>query len=321
MNPKKTLLVSHAPFWHDGGGIPERSYHTLLAALPAACAGIAFYGAPALGVICLSISTAILWELLMNRIMRRPITVGDGNAALVGLLLAMLLPASAPWWVVVLGTFLAIVIGMQIFGGIGGNPFNPVVLGTAILSVAYGRHLDFDAGLVNFTFTAFASSTDPISALKAFGPEAVSHLRYLDLFLGKQVGGIGSTCGAAIVLGGIYLIFRGFIRWEISIAFLASVYLSAALFNMADPTRFAPPLFHLVTGYTLIGAFFLATENSSSPVNLFPMLIYGALGGVLTVLIRNIGAYTDGVLFAILVINLTNPLVDKIRPRAIGKAA
>ena len=320
MNSKKTLIVSHAPFWHDGGGIPERSYHAIIAALPAAAVGIAHYGAPALGVICLAMSTAILWELLLNYAGKRPITVGNGNAALIGLLLAMVLPASTPWWLVVVGTFLAIVIGMQIFGGIGANPFNPVALAFAILMVSYKTHLDFDAGLVNFSLD-FPTSTDPLAALKAFGPAAVEHLNPVDLFMGRQVGGLGSTCGLALCLGGVYLMLRGIIRWEISIAFIAGVFVSALLFNMVDPARYASPVFHLLTGYTLFGAFFLATESSSSPVNFVPMLIYGALGGVMTVLIRNIGAYSDGVIFAILLINLINPLVDKIRPKAIGKVA
>jgi len=320
MNSKKTLIVSHAPFWHDGSGIPERSYHTIIAALPAAIAGIAYYGAPALGVISLAMSTAILWELLFNYISKRPITVGNGNAALIGLLIAMVLPASVPWWIVVIGTFLAIVIGMQIFGGIGANPFNPVALAVAILMVSYQTHMDFDAGLVNFSLN-FPSTTDPLAALKAFGPGAVANVNPIDLLMGRQVGGLGSTCGIALVIGGIYLILRGIIRWEISIAFIIGVFVSAMLFNMADPTKYASPIFHLLTGYTLIGAFFLATESSSSPVNFVPMLIYGAMGGVMTVLIRNIGAYVDGVIFAILLINLINPLIDKIRPKAIGKVA
>jgi electron transport complex protein RnfD len=320
MNSKKMLIVSHAPFWHNGSGIPERSYHTILAALPAAIVGIAYYGVPALGVISLAISTAIMWELLLNRAMRKPFTIGNGNAALIGLLLAMVLPASVPWWIVLIGTFLAIVIGMQIFGGIGANPFNPVALAFAILMVSYKNHLDFDTGLANFTLS-FSSSTDPLAALKAFGPSAAENLSAIDLLLGKQVGALGSTCGLALVLGGLYLIIRGFIRWEISISFLAGIFVTAALFNLADPTRFAPPVFHLLTGFTLIGAFFLATETSSSPVNFIPMLLYGALGGIMTVLIRNIGAYVDGVIFAILLINLINPLVDKIRPKAIGKVA
>ncbi len=320
MNSKKTLIVSHAPFWHDGSGIPARSYNTIIAALPAAAVGIAHYGAPALGVICMAMSTAILWELLLNYASKRSITVGNGNAALVGLLLAMMLPASTPWWVVVVGTFLAIVIGMQIFGGIGANPFNPVALAMAILMISYNGHIDFDAGLVNFSLD-FPSSISPIGALKAFGPAAVEHLSAADLFMGLQVGGVGSSCGLAIMIGGIYLMIRGIIRWEVSLSFIVGIFVTAMLFNMADPTRFAPPLFHLLTGYTLIGAFFLATESTTSPVNFVPMLIYGALGGVMTVLIRNIGVYVDGVIFAILLINLINPLVDKIRPKAIGKVA
>ena len=320
MNSKKTLIVSHAPFWHDGSGIPERSYHAIIAALPAAVVGIAYYGIPALGVISLAMSTAILWELLLNYASKRPITVGNGNAALIGLLLAMVLPASVPWWLVVVGTFLAVVIGMEIFGGLGANPFNPVALAVAIMMVSYKTHLDFDASLVNISLD-FPSTAYPLAALKAFGPSAVAHLSPVDLFLGRQVGGLGSTCGLALTLGGLYLIVRGIIRWEISISFIIGVFLTAMLFNMADPTRYASPMFHLLTGYTLFGAFFLATESSSSPVNFTPMLIYGALGGVMTVLIRNIGAYVDGVMFAILLINLINPLVDKIRPKAIGKVA
>ena len=320
MNSKKMLIVSHAPFWHDGSGIPERSYHTIIAALPAAFVGIAYYGAPALGVISLSMASAILWELLFNYAGKRPITIGNGNAALIGLLTAMVLPASAPWWLVLVGTFLAIIIGIQIFGGIGANPFNPVALAIAILMVSYKSHLDFDTALVNFTLD-FPSTTDPLAALKAFGPAAVENLNPVDLFMGRQVGGLGSSCGLALTLGGIYLMLRGIIRWEISIAFIAGVFISAMLFNMADPVRYAPPMFHLLTGYTLIGAFFLATESSSSPVNFIPMLVYGALGGVMAVLIRNIGVYVDGVVFAILLINLINPLVDKIRPKAIGKVA
>jgi len=320
MKSKKTLIVSHAPFWHDGSGIPERSYHTIIAALPAAIVGIAHYGAPALGVICLAMSSAILWELLFNYVSKRPITVGDGNAALIGLLLAMMLPASAPWWLVILGTFLAIVVGMQIFGGIGANPFNPVVLAIAILMVAYKTHMDFDAGLVNFSL-GFPMSTNPMAAVKAFGPGAIEHLSATDLFMGLQVSGIGTGCGLAIVIGGLYLILRGFIRWEISISFIAGIFICALLFNLADPTRYASPVFHLLSGYTLFGAFFLATESTTSPVNVIPMFLYGAVGGIMTILIRNIGVWVDGVVFAILLINLINPLVDKIRPKAIGKVA
>ncbi len=313
----KKLTVSHAPFWHDGSGISSRSYNTMLAALPAIIAGLLLYGMPALAVVCLSVSSAMIWELLMNFVTRRPLSIGDGNAGVIGLLFAMLLPAGTPWWVVITGTFIAVVLGKQIYGGIGSNPFNPVVVAIAILMVSWKDFFDFDEALLNYDLDFIM--VYPLAALKHFGTSAIDGFSIADLLLGKQPGGIGSTFGIGIIIGGIYLIIRGIIRWEISVSFLAGIFITALLFHINDPARFAGPLFHLLTGYTLIGAFFLATEDSSSPVNFIPMLIYGAGAGVMTVLIRNIGIYVDGVIFAILVMNLVSPMLDKIRPRAIGK--
>ena len=316
LNQKK-LIVSHAPFCHDGSSISARSYHMMLAALPAVLIGIFQYGIPAVGVVSLSISFAMIWELAINKVTRRAISIGDGNAAVIGLLFAMLLPATSPWWLVITGTFVAVVIGKHIFGGIGGNPFNPVLIGLAILMVSWKDFFDFNEALVNYDF-GFAMAY-PLSVLKQLGPAGIVKYSMIDLLIGQQAGGIGATFGLGLILGGIYLIIRGFIRWEISVSFLAGVFFTALVFNLNNPANYASPLFHLLTGYTLIGAFFLATEDSSSPVNFIPMLIYGAGAGIMTVLIRNIGANVDGVVLAILLMNLVNPLVDKIRPKALGK--
>jgi electron transport complex protein RnfD len=285
--------------------------------MPAVLAGIVLFGAPALGVVCLAMASAMIWEALFNLASRRALTIGDGNAAVIGLLLGMMLPATAPWWCVVTGTFAAIVVGKQVFGGIGANPFNPTLIGIAVLMVSWKQFFDFDAALLtyDFPFTALA----PLAALRHQGPAAVDLFSLSNLLMGKQVGAIGSVFGLGLILGGIYLILRGYIRWEISVAYIAGILITAMIFNLAHPDRYAGPLFHLLTGYTLLGAFFLATETSSSPVNVIPMLIYGAMGGLMTILIRNIGAYPDGTVFAILIINLINPLVDKIRPKALGK--
>ena len=229
----------------------------------------------------------------------------------------MMIPAAAPWWAVLTGTFITVVIGKQIFGGIGGNVFHPVLVALAILKVSWGDFFDHDIALVNFDLN-FAG-IHPLSALKYYGVAAIDRFRITGLLLGQQAGGIGATFGLGLLLGGIYLMLRGFIRWEIALTFLAGVFVTASIFNLADASRFAGPVFHIVTGYTLIGAFFLATEDSSSPVNFLPMLIYGFGGGIMTVLIRNIGVYPDGVIFAILVMNLVHPLLDKIRPKALGK--
>ncbi|UCD80062.1 MAG: RnfABCDGE type electron transport complex subunit D [Desulfobacterales bacterium] len=317
MLEQKKLIVSHAPFWHNGSRVTERSYHTMLACLPAIIAGIVYYGVPVIGVVSLSVASAMIWELAINKVMKKAPTIGDGHAALIGLLLAMVLPATMPWWAVITGTFIAIVVGKHIFGGIGSNAFNPVALTVAIMMVSWKDLFDFNGMLLNYDFNFDA--VYPLTAVKNFGTSSIDSFNLGDLMMGRQTGAIGSTFGLGLIIGGVYLMIRGFIRWEISLTFIAGVYLTALLFNIIDPARFAGPGFHLFTGYTLIGAFFLATDDSSSPVWFVPMLIYGAAGGIMTVLIRNIGAYVDGVILAILVINLINPLLDKIRPKALGK--
>jgi electron transport complex protein RnfD len=314
---QKLFVSSHAPFWHNGSSITVRSFNIILAALPAVAMGIYHYGAPALGVVAFSISCAMLWELLMNFAMRRPVSIGDGNAAVIGLIFTMLVPATTPWWMVLTGTFIAIVVGKQIFGGIGCNPLNPSLVAIAIIMLSWEGLLNFDEALVNYDFSFYALY--PLGALKHFGVSSVSYYSLSDLLMGKQAGGIGSTFGLGLIIGGLYLILRGHIRWEISFSFLAGIFITALIFNMANADNYAGPMFHILSGYTLIGAFFLATEDSSSPVNFIPMILYGLIAGSLTILIRNIGAFSDGTVFAILMVNVANPLLDKIRPKAMGK--
>jgi electron transport complex protein RnfD len=314
---QKLYTGSHAPYWHNGTSITAKSYHIMLAALPAVIMGIYQYGAPALRVLAFSVSWAMIWEYLLNRIMKRPISIGDGNAALVGLLLGMLLPATMPWYAVIIGTFVAMLIGKHMYGGIGCNPLNPSLVALAVLLLSWKAFLDFDDALRNYEL-GFAM-TYPLTVMKYFGPKAASEYGLWGMFLGQQSGAIGATFGLGLAVGGLYLILRGFIRWEISFSFLAGVFLTAFFFNLGDPGKYGGPLFHLVTGYTLISAFFLVTEDSSSPVNTLPMVIYGLGGGALTVLIRNVGFFLDGAVFAILLMNIANPLLDKIRTRALGR--
>jgi electron transport complex protein RnfD len=317
MSSEKKFVVAHAPFWHDGSTIFTKNYNIMIAALPAVLMGISQYGAPALGVIALSMALAMICELIMNVAMGKPFSIGDGSAAVTGLLLGMLMPATAPWWVVVLGTFIAIVVGKQIFGGIGFNPLNPPLLALAMLLISFKGVFDFNEALRNYDL-GFAM-TYPLADLKAFGPAAIEKFSLGGLFMAKQAGAVGSTFGLGLTVGGAYLLLRGYMRWEIVLSYLVAVFITAWLFNVSDPTKYAGPMFHLFTGYTLIAAFFLVSEDSSSPVNFIPMLIFGALAGLLTVLIRNVGAYVDGVPFSIMLANIANPLLDRIRPKAIGK--
>jgi electron transport complex protein RnfD len=191
MLKQKKLIVSHAPFWHNGSRVTHRNYHTMLATLPAVLAGIYYYGIPVFGVLCLSVATAMLWELAINRVSKRPVTIGDGNAALIGLLIGMLFPATMPWWAVITGTFLAVVIGKQIFGGIGSNAFNPIALAVAIMMISWQDLFNFDGMLLNYDFD-FAAIY-PLAAAKHFGSGSLETLGLTDLLMGRQFGGIGAT--------------------------------------------------------------------------------------------------------------------------------
>lgn len=316
MNNKK-LIVSHAPFWHDGDSLFKMNMNILIAALPAAIFGIIQFGAPAFGVLALSCSSAMAWESLMNIISKKTLSIGDLDSAVIGLIFGMMLPATSPWWLVITGTFVAVVIGKMIFGGTGANPFNPALVGMAFLMLSWKVFFDFDAAYLNyeFNFTALA----PLAAIKFQGLDAVSLFPLGDLIMGKEVGAIGCTFGAGLIIGGIYLILRGYARWEIPVSFIIGIIVTALCFKIASPETYAGPMIHLFSGYTLLGAFFLATENSSSPVNQIPMFIYGFSAAVMIILMRNIGAYIDGTVLAILLVNLVNPLIDTIRPKALGK--
>ncbi|MCF8076510.1 MAG: RnfABCDGE type electron transport complex subunit D [Desulfotignum sp.] len=316
MNNTK-LTVSHAPFWHDGDSLFQMNLNIILALLPAAVYGIIQFGAPALGVMALSTSCAMLWELVVNRVSKQSFTIGDLDAAVIGLLFGMMLPAVTPWWLIVVGTFVAVVIGKSIFGGIGANPFHPALVGMAVLMLSWKMFFDFDTAYVNYIFD-FPALT-PLAAVKSQGAGVADLFSLSDMIWGRELGGAGTTFGLGLIIGGIYLILRGYIRWELSISFIVGILVTAALFYLSSPDNYAGPLFHLFSGYTLLGAFFLITENSSSPVNRIPMLIYGFLGGFMIILMRNVGAYADGTVLAILLVNLANPLVDNIRPKALGR--
>lgn len=314
---QKLLVSSYAPFCHNGTSIRGRSINIIIAAIPALLMGIVRFGIPAFAVVAFSMTWAMIWELLMNKATKRPVSIGDGNAAVIGLLFAMMMPATTPWWAVITGTFIAVVIGKQIFGGIGCNPLNPALVAVAMIMLSWKGLVNFDEALVNYNFGFY--HLYPLGAVKQFGASMADAYTLKDLFMGMQTGGIGSVFGLGLIIGGIYLILTGTIRWQISVSFLLGIFFTALIFNLSDPEKYAGPIFHILTGYTLIGAFFLITEEASSPVNTFAMILYGVLAGILTVLIRNIGAFMDGTVFAILMLNIANPLLDKIRPKALGK--
>ncbi len=311
-SPSTLLAVSAPPFWHSGHTVRASMLQASLALLPAACAAVYYYGLPALGVFCLSVSVAILTESLACLLMRRPLSVTDGHAIFMGLLFAFLLPASAPWWLVAFGSAFTILIGKMAFGGLGASPLCAPCVGYVALAISW------PVLMTPFTAELFTSFPDPLATLKLFGVANAQGIGIMPMLLGQQLGAAGASQVGLLALGGILLCARGVIRWEISAAFLAGTAIMAAICFTINPQQYAGPLFHILAGSTVLGAFFLATDYSSSPDRPLAMVLYGALGGVLVVCIRNFGVYLDGVPFAILLINLLTPLLDSLRPRPFG---
>jgi len=316
-----SLVVSTGPHWHGGARIPRTYQAVLLALVPATAAGIARYGVDAAGVIGLAMGSAMAAEALWQKATRRPVTIADGSAAVTGLLLALLLPASIPVFMVVVASVLGILIGKQFFGGLGANPLSPALVGYGILRITepWAGYLDFDLMLVMYD-VGFAKEY-PEAVFKAWGAAGLQEFRNWDLFLGRQTGGIGSSQIAWLLLGGLYLLARGVIVWRIPLGFLAGVAVISGLLNVLDPETYAGPLFNLITGNVMFGAFFLSTEHSSSPVSRWGMLIYGVGCGVLTVLFRAWSNYDDGVVFAILLMSIFVPLLDRVRKHPTPPAA
>jgi electron transport complex protein RnfD len=219
--------------------------------------------------------------------------------------------------VVVTANFAGIIIGKQLFGGLGANPLNPVLVGWAVIRVTktWAGFLDFDLMLINYE-PGFVIQY-PLAALKAQGPEAVSRFDLTALFLGQQTGGIGASAVVCLLAGGLYLVLRGAIRWEIPLCFFLGIVAVAAIFKGTNSAAYAGPTFHILTGNVMIGAFFLSTDNASSPINRWGMVVYGLACGSLTIILRVWSIYPDGVIFSCLLMNLFVPLLDKLKAKQI----
>ncbi|MEF2232265.1 MAG: RnfABCDGE type electron transport complex subunit D [Pseudodesulfovibrio sp.] len=313
MKPLEPLLVvCMPPHVHCGRTIKGYMGETLIALLPAAIMALIAFGLGAARVMALSCAVAVTAECLCNRITGREQSVDDLSAIHTGMLFAFLLPASAPWWLVSVGATASIVLGKMIYGGLGANPLASPLVGWALCRISWPRFMDTNATMLGLELPA------PLQQLKFFGLESVQSIDAASLLAGRQLGGLGEIQVAALLAGGLFLLARRHIRWEIPVGFLAGVAATAWIYQLIDPATYAPPLFHLLAGGTVFGAFFLATEPASTPVGLIPSLLFGLMAGTMVVIIRVYGVYPDGVPFAVLLANLFTPLLDRIRPRPFG---
>jgi len=226
------------------------------------------------------------------------------------------MPANAPWWLVVVGCAIMIPGGKRLFGGLGAYPVHPVALSFAILLVSWPERFDYTGALISFDWGA--NMIEPMRQIKTLGTGAESAFDWQALFLGHQAAGIGNGLIMYLLIGGLLLLLLRQIRWHIPVSFLLGVILTSAVLRFAAPASVATPMFQLLSGSVIFGAFFIATDFTTSPVHPIPMLIYGFLGGMIVVLIRSFGSDIDGVVFAILLINLCTPLLDRIAPKVRG---
>ena len=286
-----------------------------------------FFGWGVVVQIVLAVVTAIAVESAFLSIRKHPIkpAISDGSAALSAILLAISIPSIAPWWVVVIGTAFAIIFGKQLYGGLGNNPFNPAMLGYAFLLISYPLQMTTWAG----EFIGLSQAIDVIFNLSSV--DALSGATQLDdvktqLALGKMVSELDvysisqAWINLGFLLGGLYLLFRRVITWHIPAAFITGVVIVSSMLFLINDQIYLPVQNHLMLGATMLGAFFIATDPISGSTTPKGRLIYGFLIGVLVVVIRVFGGYPDGVAFAVLLMNITVPLIDYYtQPKVFGK--
>ena len=318
---KPMLRVSVAPHIQQKITTSHLMYNTLIALIPALLAGIYFFGIASLKLALICMATAVACEAGMQSLMGRKLTIQNGSCLVLGLLFALISTPELPWWTAVVGTAIAVILGREIYGGLGNNPFNAVLVGWAVARISFADQMTtwiMPEPLFGLEAGGYIEYP-PMEVIRVDGVETIIDLPWLDMFIGNVPGTIGTVSVVAVLLGGIYLLARRVITWHIPVSFLASAWLFGLIFYLIDPEVYANPTIYLLSGWMVLGAFFLATDNGTVPVTAPGMIIFGIGCGLLTMIIRYWGGYVDGVAFAILIMNATTPLLDRVRPRVYGR--
>ena len=324
------LIVSLSPHAHGTDSVERNMYGVIIALLPALLVSFWFFGLGSVVVLGTSVAACVLLEWAINKFMlKNPRnTVLDGSAILTGLLLGFNLPSNLPIWIILIGAVFAIGFAKMPFGGLGNNLFNPALVGRAALLVAFpaqmttwpkvgqlGSYLDAETGATPLAVMKEAIKNGDATVLDRL-PDALS------LFLGNHpdgAGAMGEICALALLLGLAFMLWRKIITWHIPVSIIATVFVFAGLLHMASPV-YADPVSVILSGGLMLGAIFMATDYVTSPMTPKGQLIYGVAIGFLTVVIRNWGAYPEGMSFAILIMNAFTPLINNyVKPKRFGE--
>ena len=307
----KKLIVSSSPHIHTTITTQSIMRDVVIALLPASIAGVVFFGIKALLNIAVCVISAVLSEFVFNLLAKKKQTVSDLSAVVTGLLLALNLSTKANVWHCVIGSVFAIVVVKCLFGGIGCNFANPAITARVFLLMSFA---EIGGGVATNFQTDLVAGATPLEAIKMGNTEKLPSL--LDMFLGNRGGSVGETCAIAILLGGAYLIARKVIRWHTPVIFIGTVFVLSLIIKQ-DLTL---ALYEVFGGGLLLAAFFMATDYSTTPINKYGKMIFAFGCGLITVLIRFWGAYPEGVSFAILLMNILSPYIEKLcAPKPFGK--
>lgn len=309
---KNTMLVSPAPHIHANVSTRSLMRDVIIALTPAIIVSVLFYGWSELLVLAVSVLSCVLIEWAITKYMLKAnSTVCDLSAVVTGLLLAMNLPSTTPWWVVFIGAVVSIAVAKMTFGGIGQNPFNPAITGRVFLLISFPGYM------TNWTVpTGFIQANDAVSGATLLGKyaeggvQAIEGLDYLQTLFFNIGGSAGEISAIALLVGFVYLLIRKVIKPWITLSIFATVAALSAIFWLVNPAQYPDPIFALLTGGLILGACFMATDYVTSPMSTKGGVIYGVGIGLLVVLIRLFGSYPEGMSFAILIMNMVVPLLN-----------
>ncbi|MBQ8915694.1 MAG: RnfABCDGE type electron transport complex subunit D [Alistipes sp.] len=315
------LIVSPSPHVQSSQSTASIMRDVVIALMPAVVVSVVVFGWNVLFVTALSVAACVLFEYLIQKfVVKGACTICNWSAIVTGVLLAFNLPASIPWWIVLIGAFVAIGVAKMTFGGLGKNPFNPALVGRVFLLIAYPVQMTSFPTVENPALDALSGAT-PLAAVK-FGTAAGS-LPMTDLLLGNMPGSLGEVAAEALILGFLYLLWRKVITWHIPVTVLATMAVFAfvvAITKGGDAALLWQfPLFHVLAGGAMLGAIFMATDYATSPMTVKGSVIFAIGIGAITMCIRLWGAYPEGMSFAILIMNACVPLINKyIKPTRFG---
>ncbi len=323
------LTVSPSPHVHHQQNTRQIMYGVVIALLPALAFSVYVFGVGALFVTTFSIMACMFFEWAIAKyLLKREANILDGSAILTGILLAFNVPSNLPWYIILIGALVAIGLGKMSFGGLGNNPFNPALVGRVFLLISFPVAMTSwpEPMQDRLSLVDVSTGATPLGLLKEGLDQgkSVSQISdqlpaYSDFFWGLQSGSLGEMSAFALLMGLIFMLYKRIVTWHIPVSLVGSMFVFAGLLWLINPEQYINPLFHILTGGALLGAFYMATDYVTSPMHAKGMLIFGIGVGLITILIRVFGSYPEGISFAILIMNAFVPLINRyVKPKRFG---